>query len=115
MSEDIPCTSRDALQIARYPYYSPVPLETTTFGYALARILWVLNAATQEAAAEILGVQVSSFSDADQRQTIPNEWLVRLQLGWNISPLWILTGWVPPVRPGLLDSEELEKLMRLAH
>lgn len=113
--EDMPCINRDEVQLARYPYYSPVPREATNFAQALARILWVLNVPTEKAAAEMLGVRQSSFSDANRRQTIPTEWLVRLQLGWNISPLWILTGWIPPVRPGLLSFEELESLMRQVH
>lgn len=113
--EDIPCINRDEVHLARYPYYSPVPHETTNFGYALARILWVLNVPTEEAAAEMLGVQQASFSDANRRQTIPIEWLMRLQLGWNISPLWILTGWIPSVRPSFLSREDLEDLMRQVH
>lgn len=113
--EDMPCTDCDDLHISSYPHQLPVPREATNFAEALARILWVLNVPTEKAAAKKLGVLESSFSDAHRRQTIPAEWLVRLQLGWNISSLWILTGWIPSVRPGFLVPDDLDDLMRRVH
>lgn len=100
---------------AEYPFVCPVPKESGDFHESLARIMWAMNVGTHQDLAERLGVNEAMVSDALRRGTIPALWLVYLQLRWNISPRWVLTGTMPPLYPGMPSSEELQDLMRQIH
>lgn len=115
MSEQLPCVDRDRIRIARYPYIAPIPNDFGTFESIIARIMWAINVATQKDMCNALGIRPALMSDAKRRQTIPASWLVRLQLQWNISPLWVLTGYIPPATPGTHSPDDLKRLMALVH
>lgn len=50
------------------------------------------NPRTQVDMAELLGIRQSSVSDAKRRDSIPDGWLVPLQMRYDLNPRWILTG-----------------------
>ena len=50
------------------------------------------NPRTQEDMAELLVIRQSSISDAKRRDSIPDGWLVSLQMNYDLNPRWILTG-----------------------
>lgn len=113
MTEEFPCFDRNRIRLARYPYLCPIPNDSGTFEAAIARIMWALNVGTDKSLCNALGVRQSLMGTAKRRRTIPAKWLLRLQLQWNISPLWVLTGYIPPVVPGRPTPVELERLMNL--
>lgn len=112
MLEEFPCFDRAQVKTS-YPYRCPIPNHYGTYEAAIARIMWVLQVGTQKAMCEALGVFQSAASDAKRRQVIPAQWLVRLQLQWNVSPLWVLTGYIPPVKDSVPTQGETEWLMAL--
>lgn len=71
---------------------------------------------TQEDMAELLGIRQSSISDAKRRDSIPPEWLVTLQLQYDLNPRWVLTGHsdmftVPSVERGkVVMREEIKRI-----
>lgn len=62
---------------------------------AFARLRAITKCRTQLELATLLGISQSSISDAQKRNAIPAEWLVKLLRMKGINPEWILTGFGP--------------------
>lgn len=67
-------------------------LAPEAFAAAYERIQTALGVRTQVELAGRLGIRQSSISDAKRRASIPDTWLTRLVVDYNLSPVWVLRG-----------------------
>ena len=93
-------------------YYQLDPEE---YQQALARIYQALEIRTQMELARVLNIRQSSVSDSKRRQHLPEKWLLRLVMGYNLNPGWVLQGkGAKHLAPSDMGPPDIETLLNEA-
>ena len=93
-------------------------MERDEFSVIYERIKLATDRKTQAAVADALGIKQSSISDAKNRRTVPDSWVVTLFERYNVSVSWLLYGAGAMVTGEFLDvystvTEEIVDRMSL--